>query len=78
MNDRTLSLLRTKLNQTYELTPNHFGISVVDRLFSLVTQPLKTFPFKFYVPMAIIAAGIMYLFVGFLVVRLATILQYGF
>lgn len=82
MTDTTLQLLQSKLHETYELKPNRFNSAFVNTLFTTVAKQLKTFPFKWYIPAAMLFTFFCWYFskianVG-LLTRLASILQYGF
>ncbi len=82
MTDSTFRLLQNKLHETYELQPNRFKVAFVDSVFTTVAKQLKTFPFKWYVPAAMVFALFCWIVskvvhVG-LLTRLASILQYGF
>lgn len=82
MTDSTLQLLQNKLYETYELKPNRFKVAFIDSLFTTVAKQLKTFPFKWYMPAAMVFALFFWAVSrgvhGGLLTRLASILQYGF
>lgn len=82
MTDTTYKLLQTKMHETFELQPSRFRISLLDTIFTTASRQLKTFPFKWYIPIGVLFTFICWYFskitnVG-LLTRLASILQYGF
>ncbi len=76
---RTISFrLKNKLDEVYQIEPNNLGVSFLTLIYKRITQPLKRFPFLTLVPLAFILAFIAYLLLGSLLVKLVTVLQYGF
>lgn len=82
MTDTTLQLLQNKLNETYELKPNRFNSMLINRVFVTMTKQLKTFPFKWYIPIAMVVTLFFWVLSKLtnsaILTRLASILQYGF
>ncbi|MGB4966452.1 MAG: hypothetical protein WBO77_05095 [Microgenomates group bacterium] len=82
MTDTTLQLLQNKLHETYELKPNRFDSALANTLFTTVAKQLKTFPFKWYIPAAVLFTFFCWSLSKLtnfgLLTRLASILQYGF
>lgn len=70
--------LKRKLNEVFYVEPNDLGISFLTSLYKRLTAFLKTMPFIFIVPLSLIAGIIFYLILNRLLVRLVTLLQYGF
>lgn len=78
MKDTLYPSLKRKLDEVYALTPNDLHNSRLNVFFKFSTRLLKSFPFKILIPFSILAAVAIYLILGYLVVRLVTLLQYGF
>ena len=70
--------LRRKFNEVYSLEPNSLFLRPLTFLYKKITSYFKTAPFIVVIPFSfLIAIGLYYIF-GYLLVRLTTILQYGF
>lgn len=78
MSDTIFLKLKHKVDDVYSVPPTAFGDSVLTSLFRQTTGKLKFFPFKVIIPVSIVAAIFLYAIVGFLIVRLVSILQFGF
>ncbi len=70
--------LKKKLYEVYFIEPNDLGIGVITKIYKIFTKPIKTMPFLFILPISIFIALSIYIIFGVLIIRLATILQYGF
>jgi hypothetical protein len=76
---KTINLkLKNKVNEVYFIPPNDLGFVPLTKLYKLFTRPLKTAPFIIIIPLSFLAAIVGYYVFGYLIVRLASILQYGF
>lgn len=74
MNDIQLQILQNKLREAHDIAPSGVGV---------LTHPLKTFPFKLYIPLSVfLVASLTFILIIIgvegLLARLASILQYGF
>lgn len=78
MSDKVYSHLKKKFDEIYTVPPNELKYPMLTHLFKLITGPLKFFPFRLLMPVAILITVILYLVLGVLSVNLASILQYGF
>lgn len=78
MKDMIYPVLKKRLDDVYSLSPNDLQLPILTRAFKKITAQLKYFPFKIILPLALVITLIGYLFVGYLIVRLASILQFGF
>ena len=78
MNDKVYTHLKNRYNEVYSLKPNTLHVERLDILFKSTTKRLKTFPFKVFIPVALIVAFALYVVLGGLIINLASILQYGF
>ena len=70
--------IRQKLNEVYLVEPNDLGLPFVNNLYHGITKFFKTAPFIFIIPSSFIGALIMYLLFGSMIIKLASVLQYGF
>ena len=70
--------LKHKLDEVYFVEPNDLGNEQLTALYKIVTPFLKQMPFIFVIPLSMVFSVMLYVLLGGLVVRLATILQYGF
>ncbi|MBP9691393.1 hypothetical protein KBD81_04915 [Candidatus Woesebacteria bacterium] len=62
----------------YSLPPNDLHNSVLTRLYKMGTAPLKSVPFLYIIPLSVLVAAALYLLTGQLVIKLVSLLQYGF
>jgi len=70
--------LRNKIREVYLVEPNDLGIPLLTSLYRKVNRYFKKMPFVIVIPLAFILAITLYILFGYLVVRLASMLQYGF
>jgi len=70
--------MRQKMNEVFSVEPNDLGVSFMTDFFKKITIYLKTAPFVFVVPLTILISLFLYIIFGGLLVRLVTILQYGY
>ncbi|OGK16234.1 hypothetical protein A2774_04590 [Candidatus Roizmanbacteria bacterium RIFCSPHIGHO2_01_FULL_39_12c] len=70
--------LQKKLNEVFILAPNSLGSPWLTRIYHEVSKFFKTMPFIIIIPFSFVASIILYLLLGSLVIKLVTILQYGF
>jgi hypothetical protein len=70
--------LKNKLEEVYFLEPNNLGNAYLTSAYKMTTSFLKQMPFIIVIPMSIIFTIMLYVLVGPLVVKLTTLLQYGF
>ncbi len=66
------------MHEVYFIEPNNLGADFLTRIYKELTAPLKTLPLIVVVPLSIAAGIILYLLLNQLIVKLATLLQYGF
>ena len=67
-----------KLNEIFVIEPNDLGFSFMTNQYKKTTQYLKKMPFIILVPLSFALAFTAYSIFGYLIVRLTSILQYGF
>ncbi|MBI4973337.1 hypothetical protein HZC27_01875 [Candidatus Roizmanbacteria bacterium] len=70
--------LRRKLNEVYVVEPNDLGLPYLTAFYRRVNVFFKRMPFIIIVPAALLGALFLSVFFGYLVVRLTSMLQYGF
>ncbi|MGB9707143.1 MAG: hypothetical protein ACPL1D_00075 [Microgenomates group bacterium] len=70
--------LKRKLNEIFIVEPNDLGMRFLTLGYKFLVRYLKTAPFLIIVPFSFLLGYLLYLFFGFLIVRLVTLLQYGF
>lgn len=78
MKTHNKQILSQELQDIFQIPPNDLGNRRVTMLYKWFTKPLKTLPFLYIVPLSLIAAVIAYLLFGHLIIRLVSLLQYGF
>lgn len=78
MNDAIYTDLKKRYNEIYSLKPQSFRSSYMQGLFNFIARHLKTFPFKVFIPVSMGFAMVLLFIFGVFIVRLVTILQYGF
>lgn len=70
--------LRRKLNEVYVVEPNDLGFPYLTSLYRRINIFFKRMPFIIVVPASLLGALLLSVFFGYLVVRLTSMLQYGF
>ncbi len=72
----------TRINKKYQeifaLKPNSLGHPLFDNLYKAMTHFFKTAPFIIIVPAVMMAVVLIYFIIGPVLVKLASMLQYGF
>lgn len=72
-----ITRLQAKLHEIFVVEPNDLGHPLLTYWYKKTTKFLKTMPFLYIVPFSFIVAILLYVVFGWLVVRLASLLQYG-
>lgn len=78
MSDQGEMRATEKMQSIFSVAPTDLGISPLTALYKLVTSRLKVMPFIYLVPVCVLTAIFAYLIFGHALVRLTTLLQYGF
>lgn len=78
MNDKVYSRLRKQFNDIYSVEPTDLGIPWLTKLYKKLSKYIKVFPFRVFVPLSAFFALLIYILFGLLVIRLVSVLQYGF
>ena len=75
---KTEYLLKKKLKEIYLIQPNDLGNPYLTKIYKKITPYFKVMPFIIVVPISLLFAFLMYFVFGPLIVKLASLLQYGF
>lgn len=70
--------LKHHLEEVTIVEPNDLGLPFLTRWYRRINVYFKRMPFIVVVPLSVVFALILYTLFGYLVVRLTSILQYGF
>ena len=73
-----ISKLDKKFDRIFDLEPNDLQFPLLTYVYKLLTRPLKSIPIVYIVPLSLVGAIFLYLVFGPLVVKLVSLLQYGF
>jgi len=76
---RTINLqLKKKLNEIYVIEPNDLGAQFLNNIYKRINIYFKTAPFIVIVPLSFIIAITVYFIFGYLLIKIVSLLQYGF
>lgn len=67
-----------RLNELRIVEPNDLGIPLLTHTYRRLNGYFKTAPFIFIVPLSLFVALVLVVVFGYMAVKLATLLQYGF
>jgi len=70
--------MRQKMNEVFSIEPNDLGASYLTTFFKKITSYLKTMPFIYVIPVTFLISIFMYFVFGRFLIKLVTVLQYGF
>lgn len=70
--------MKQKLNEVFSVEPNDLGVGFLTLYFKKITAYFKVIPFVYIIPFTFLISLILYLLLGRLLIRVATIMQYGF
>jgi len=70
--------MKQKLNEVFSVEPNDLGSDFLTFYFKKITAYFKVIPFVYIVPITFFISIFLYFLFGRLLVRLVTILQYGY
>lgn len=70
--------LKNKLHEVSLVEPNDLGFPLLTSFYRRINVYFKKMPFIFVIPASLAVAYLFYATFGYLAVRLASILQYGF
>lgn len=78
MSSSQLKTIDKHMHDIFAIAPNDLHFKLLTHTYKLVTEPLKNMPFLFIIPLSIGTSLIIYLLFGQIVIRLVSLLQYGF
>lgn len=78
MNQNMYSHLRNRYEEVFVLEPNDLHFPLATKIFKKISPLLKIFPFRVFVPLSVVGSILLYILFGAIVIRLVTVLQYGF
>lgn len=78
MNDTLYLLLKKRLNEVYSIEPNDLRHPMLTNMYKRLTHRLKTYPFIVIIPASLLLSLLVYGVIGLLIVRVVSILQFGF
>lgn len=70
--------LEKELQEIFSIKPNDLGNKYLTIVYKYMTGPLKQMPFIYVVPTSFIAAIILYILLGQMVIKIVSLLQYAF
>ncbi|MEN9327475.1 MAG: hypothetical protein RI947_283 [Candidatus Parcubacteria bacterium] len=76
--DITHYRLKHKLDEVFILEPNDLGNGFLTMLFKKTSAFFKVMPFLYILPFSIAISCVAYVLFGALIVKLVSLLQYGF
>lgn len=76
---RSMNLrFKRKMNEVFSIEPNELGVNFLTSYFRKITAYLKVTPFVYVVPLTFLTSIFLYFLLGRFLVKLVTVLQYGF
>ena len=78
MTDKIYLNLKKYYKDVYSIPPNTLGNPILTKLYKICTYQLKNFPFKLVVPISVLITILSFGLFGILIIRVVTILQFGF
>lgn len=66
------------MHAIFAIAPNDLHQKSLTNWYKIATQPLKRMPFVFIIPLSLGASLAVYMLFGQLVIKLVSLLQYGF
>lgn len=73
-----MARLKDRLNEAYLVEPNDLGMPLLNHWYRRINRYFKRAPFIVVVPATLLSAVLLYLLFGYVIVRLTSLLQYGF
>lgn len=70
--------MKQKLNEVFFVEPNDLGAGFLTNSFRKITAYLKVVPFIFIIPISLFVSFFLYFVLGRFLIKLVTVLQYGF
>lgn len=70
--------MKQKMNEVFSVEPNELGVSFLTNYFKKTTAYLKIMPFVYIIPVTFLISIFLYFVLGRFLIKLVTVLQYGF
>lgn len=70
--------MKQKLNEVFFVEPNDLGTGIMTNYFRKFSAYLKVVPFIYIIPISLFISFFLYFVFGRFLIKLVTILQYGF
>jgi hypothetical protein len=70
--------MKQKLNEVFSIEPNDLGANYLTHYFKKVTAYFKIAPFIYIIPITFFISILLYFILGRFLIKLVTVLQYGF
>lgn len=70
--------MKQKLNEVFFVEPNDLGAGFLTNYFRKFTAYLKIIPFIYIIPISLFVSFFLYFVLGRFLIKLVTVLQYGF
>lgn len=70
--------MKQKLNEVFSIESNDLGVNFLTNYFKRFTAYLKVAPFVYIVPITFLISVSLYFLLGRFLIKLVTVLQYGF
>ena len=70
--------MKQKMNEVFSVEPNELGVSFLTNYFKKITAYLKIMPFVYIIPVNFLISIFLYFILGRFLIKLVTVLQYGF
>ncbi len=77
-NDKVYSQLKKHFDEVYSIKPSDLRFPWLTKIYKYFSGYVKFLPFRVFVPLSAVIAFIAYIIFGLLIIRLVSILQYGF
>ena len=72
------TIVKQKLDEIFIVEPNNLGLVILTNIYKKLTGSLKIAPFVYLVPLSLLIVLLVYYLFGIYLVRLVSLLQYGF
>ena len=72
------TILHNKIEDVYMVEPNDLGDTRITEIYRSIAARFKVMPFIYVIPVAVVFTFFSYFLFGALIIKLATLLQYGF
>lgn len=72
------TIVKQKLDEVFIVEPNNLGLVTLTNIYKKLTKSLKIVPFVYLIPLSLLIVLLVYYLLGIYLVRLVSLLQYGF